>query len=166
MSIITLQPDAVDGEDSYVDKDNPDTNYDTGAIYLETTGLVPTEFRSSLLKFTLPVSIPPGSTIRSAILQINFVAVGGLALPYEIGRCTKPWVEDEVTYNSYATGSAWDNGHIEGAGNTDTTHAVSGNLPTSIGWFPFADIKDLAQDALDLRDRILNLHVYRTSDAG
>lgn len=164
MPTITKQP--IPGNDTYTSEADPTVNYSlASALHLQEDGTPADSWRSILIRFTLPSSIPKNVVITSAILTVYWTTVGGTARPFEVGRTNPGWIVDEATYNHFVTGLPWDGGNIEQAGNTDTTHAVSGNLPTSTGLWDFPDIKDLVQDAVSSRSRVLSLHIYRTSSA-
>ena len=72
-----------------------------------------------LVGFTLP-ELPEGAVVTSAILALTS-AVVAYEIPWGksllIHRTTKPWLESQATWSSWATGQAWDSaGGDYGAG--------------------------------------------------
>lgn len=92
--------------DSYVDSllSNVDSNYGTGDT-LFIRWLHGPEFTRSFLKFDLS-EIPAGSTINSAILNLNLQSVSTTtANQLYANRVESPWTENGITWNNQPTAS-------------------------------------------------------------
>jgi len=111
---IVLQPDATEGLDVRMLMNHPNTNLGT-EIYLSSARCGDTNWQNTVIKFDLS-SIPPGSTINSAILHLTAVIYTSLPHRVKIGRTLENWDEMQVTWNNRLTGVAWTNpgGDYEG----------------------------------------------------
>jgi len=76
--------------------------------------------------------VPDGATVNSATLKIYKIS-GNDYGPYNVYRVLKAWKETEVTWNSAATGDAWNTPGCEGAGTDRTTDPVA-TPSVSSGW--------------------------------
>jgi hypothetical protein len=92
--------------DTKLRSSSPTTNYGS-ADFLELDG-APDE--SALLFWDL-TNIPNGSTIQSVDITVNVTEISGAT--YEIYDLKRDWVENEATWNEYATGQSWE---VAGAG--------------------------------------------------
>ena len=122
MATLNLQPNATDGKDSYIISSSPNTNGDGSNLHIgESSG----GLRRTLIQFNLS-SIPAGSTINSATLSLYFYdyTVGGNRT-IKVYRLKRVWVENQVTWNEYATGSAWQTAGALGANDYDSTEVAS-----------------------------------------
>ena len=148
--------------DSWLDFDNPDTNYDGVGDLM--AGLLLSEKElavaaHAIVLFDLLAFIPAGSTIQSAVwwfvTRNNFGAPG---MEWFAARCGRTdWVEDEVTWNDYSTGNGW----AVGGGEKQGTPA-----PISLGYINDPgqynkDITALVTDAWDNRAGLCSFLVYR-----
>lgn len=168
MPITPDRPDSDAGKDTYASSTAPTTNYGNAEILRlqHDPGAMPNPWFSTVMRFTIPSVITKHSKIQSALLKVYFSAVHGTTRPYQIARCKKLFDEPTCTFEVATAGiENWDSNSIRTSTNHDTTYAVTGDLPTSTGYFTFADIKDLAQDALDNHIRVLNIHIARSSNA-
>jgi len=76
--------------------------------------------------------VPDGATVTSAALKL-YKLNGNDYGPYNVYQVLKAWKEVEVTYNSAATGDAWNTPGCEGAGTDRTTDPVA-TPSVSSGW--------------------------------
>ncbi len=115
-------------QDSYVQMDHPDQNYDGGPELV--TKIYPTgKDRRSLLRFDLS-TIPPGSTVTNATAHFFVTKYNNEVV--DIHRVSETWDEVSVTWNNIA--EAYD-------------PAVAGTFTPSNGnQFVSADITGLVQD--------------------
>lgn len=85
--------------------DGAGTYWATGANYstgdLSATG--GSSRTASLIRWDVSL-IPANSTVTGATIYMRATNSGS---GYEIYQCLRSWVESQVTWNSYATGSAW-----------------------------------------------------------
>jgi len=171
MSLWSTQPDAAAGEDSMMVYSLPTLNFGTLTIMSAgTTVGPPTDFSRSLIRFDLS-ALPSNQVIGWAKLILYVNAQAGSGSLY-VARCTKAWVEAEVSWNNYKTGSAWDTPGGDWDGSDVVTSAFVG-----AGSDHTIDITSLAVDAMRNRSGVLNLLLkkqfeisgdnyiqYRTSD--
>jgi len=105
---------------TYLTSAEPDTNKETEDLYVgeHNAGV---ETMRSLVQFDLS-SIPAGSTINSAFLDLTFVGdASDNARVFSVYRVKRAWVEDQATWNVYSTGNSWTT-----AGAADTTNDREG----------------------------------------
>ena len=102
------QPDGTDGVDSYIAFLQNSTNYGSSVIMLigeMNTGS--SQLHRSLIKFDL-TSIPTASPISAATLSFWITTdQSNVTAFWRVYRQKKTWVEAEVTWDDYASGSAW-----------------------------------------------------------
>jgi hypothetical protein len=103
-------------------------------------------------------AIPAGSTVVAASLIRHVFALNNGGQGGRISRCTRPgqWVESEVTWNNYKSGSAWSaaGGDFDDTGppaNVDYTE------PSSTGDHTVTGLSALVQDAIDNRGGTLSI---------
>ncbi|MFB3077654.1 MAG: Calx-beta domain-containing protein, partial [Lysobacterales bacterium] len=118
--------DGVNGYSGTVDTklkvNSSSTNYGSD-IALEVDGS-PDE--STLLSWDV-TSIPPGSIIELADITVNVTNKSGD--DYEFYQMLRPWVEDEATWDDYASGQSW---QVPGAdGTADRGATVLGSILAS-----------------------------------
>ena len=115
--------------DAGVDQGNATTNFGALASMDVRSGSGPTKKRSFVV-FDLS-SIPAGSTISSATLDLCAIAVPATTRTYQVERVAVAWTESGVTWSSQpavaATGSA-----------TTTTPSVAGCM----SWTATTDVQD------------------------
>ena len=104
-SVVISFQDGVNGysgtRDAVLKGNSPTTNYGSG-IENELDGS-PDE---STLLFWDVTAIPVGSTIES--VDITFNTTNQSKATYELYELKRPWVENEVTWNEYASGLSWE----------------------------------------------------------
>jgi len=96
------------GIDSYIDENNPGTNYGTD-VSLDVSGRSGGRIRKALLWFNVS-SIPANATITSAVLQLYKTgAPGGGTINVSVYRVnsTSNWNETEVTWNNLTSTTTW-----------------------------------------------------------
>jgi uncharacterized LabA/DUF88 family protein len=122
-STLTLQPDGADGIDTYIWSGGFDTNYGSSSALFQCNY----NFSPSLLRFSL-AAIPSGTTITSATLSMYTTQVNGPGTETAYA-CLRNWVEDQATWNVYATGQSWG---TAGGRNTTTDYEniAQGNTVT------------------------------------
>lgn len=94
------------GIDTFIDSNLPDNNYDGSPLDLQNTSNNVAEH--ILLRFTLPTI--EDVTISDARLDLycSNVYVAGDDTNVEVHSITQPsWVENQATWNIYATGNSW-----------------------------------------------------------
>ena len=136
-------PTALNGDfrDTYIEGIAPDITHDGTQIVagVVVPGGKGSEYeRRALLLFDLNAFIPASATIVTALWHFYVVSTDSTSVQsFRIVRIRRhDWKEDEATWNSYKTGSAWG---TAGASNTTTDRdtAISITLGPLIttGWF-------------------------------
>lgn len=112
MPTLSLQPNAADGNDVWLNSFDPATNYGayTALIVGDAYSAYSTAARNCI-KFDFS-SIPAGSTISSVTLSLYEYAAGsGGAAPAtwdaHLRKILQNWVEAEATWNIYSSGNNW-----------------------------------------------------------
>jgi len=107
MPIVTIKPNAADGNDNYIISDLPTQNNGADANMWTGENNVGSRTQRTLLKFDLSV-IPSGATINSAILSIWHAAEqADNTRTLRIFRFIQSSVELQSTWNVYSTGNNW-----------------------------------------------------------
>ena len=139
-----------------------DTNYSTlTAMYLRKSA---NSIQRNVIAFDIS-DLPAGVTISSAKLSLYFyVANATSGLQVDVFKQTRDdWVETEVTWNSYKTGSAWT---TEGGDYVTSSPAGADTVfPVSYDWMDW-EIKDIAIDAVANVGSIVNLLVKYNDETG
>lgn len=167
MTVLTLQPDAAAGKDTWAWKTNPDTNYGTETVlYLEEDVNSSSVFLP-YIEFNLD-EVPPGLLISSGILQLYCFEDAGssAACTVIVHRAGAPWAEDTLTWNDQpgVTGDVLDSVVVPLAGSLniwisfDITATVQGWLD---GDFVNSGVR-LASDAA----RNGSMRKFHSSDYG
>lgn len=135
MTVLTLQPDATLGKDTYItDAGTTSWNYGLSPI-IQTAGGSP--ISKGLIRFALE-NIPPGSTINSATLTLECNAVGAAtAANVEVHRALTQWNEGNAN-GANPTGAAstwarrdqvlamtWSSGTLGGLAGTDYSSSAA-----------------------------------------
>lgn len=148
-----------DFRDNHMDATNPDqspntTQFDAGN---EDSGKNGTKEIHGIILFDLLSFLPADAVITAAIWHFKVALTNTVSgQTFYVKRCTRTdWVETEVTWNDYKTGSAWTT-----AGGDMATPEVTLDALTTIGWKSF-DIKTLVDDAWDTRSGILTFILWR-----
>jgi len=74
---------------------------------------------AAFLAFDL-TSVPPWSTVTSATLLLDCPS-DGTALPYSVYASSRPWVENQACWNTYANGQPWGAPGADGPGDHGAT---------------------------------------------
>lgn len=77
-----------------------------------------------------------GLTVTSGFLRL-WTTQDLFGDTWDIYELLRNWIDGEVTWNSYATGSAWASPGAQGTGDSDSTSSGSGVTPLTIGFFDF-----------------------------
>ena len=150
-------------DDSYMTLTAPTTNFGSSAsLYCGQSDTKTVDLFRPILYFTLyGTGIPQDAVISAAELwvYVSYVAGGPQYDQYNLRRCTRyDWVETQVTWNVYKTGSNWT------AAGGDMDAAVEDALvfgPSAIGWFVFP-ITNIVQDAQANRSGQVNFIILTT----
>ncbi len=115
-----------------------------------------TEIRAFIL-FDLTYYLPADAVITTAVWHFKVALTDTTSgQTFYIKRCTRTdWVETEVSWDNYKSGSAWTT-----AGGDMATPEVTLDALTTTGWKTF-DIKTLVDDAWDIRAGILTFVMFR-----
>jgi hypothetical protein len=160
-SPLTIQPSS---KDSRITSSAATTNYGSEAYIITRPDSV---IIHALAEFAITwgTDIPDGVTITSATLKLYYYNYGAGSDP--VGRTIYAdrllrlnWVEGEVTYNIYKTGSDWTTAGCNGDGTDFTsTGRASATVPASYGWMEWNVLTQVqwaqtnsAQIAFVLRD--------------
>lgn len=98
---LTLQRGASPVADTQIANKAPPSNY--GGAQVMNAGTVAGTDRQTLIRFDLS-DIPPGAVVQSARLTLNYVATGPGTV--RIHRITAPWLEGQVTWQSFGAAFA------------------------------------------------------------
>lgn len=162
----TYQPDGTAGKDAYITSSFATSNYGTDTnLYIQTTSGKSPSYLYSLLEFDVS-DIPAGATIDAAkfTFYCHTVNFGGGFTNGGVARLLRAWVESQVTFNDWKSGSAWTSPGALSDGNDYTSSGqVTWTAPTSAGSFDITGLASLVQDALDNRSGVLSVVVRRTS---
>jgi uncharacterized protein YjiK len=113
-------------QDTKLQEDTPTTNYGNEPE-LEVDGFDP--FISTLLFWDV-TSIPIASSIQSVDITVNVTNTSGA--DYEIYELKRIWIENEATWNIYASGQSWDVSGADGTGDRGST-AFGAIVGSSLG---------------------------------
>lgn len=102
--ILTLQPNATTGLDSYIDFDNPTLNFSVNPNLIMESSVASIEKKKGLLKFDLS-SIPAGALINSATLSLWTISYATIPSDknHSLYRNTQDFVESTVNWNTRPT---------------------------------------------------------------
>jgi glucose/sorbosone dehydrogenase len=104
-------------QDAWVDATNVTQNKGTDTkLHVKSSGGV----RRTLVQFNVS-TIPVGSCVRTASLQLKLTNVGSSSRTYAVHRLTSAWTEAGVTWNSRQAGTPWTLAGGDFAGPTSTT---------------------------------------------
>ena len=136
-------------KDSYMGAGAKDTNYNvTAYMIIGTTGKGVNFACRAILEFDVS-AIPATATIDSAELHWYCELAAATNNASTLWRCTRTnWLETQVTWNSYLTGSAWTaaGGDLAAADSPETK--VAFNLPTTTGWKSVTGLKNMVDYAI------------------
>jgi len=159
----TKQPSS---KDSDICEAYPTEN--TGSLdYMWIDSRTGTNHRWGIVEFD--ISNFPGGTISDVKLALYYYYYhpglsnpsGRTILAYKITRTD--WVESEVSWNIYKTGSNW----TSGGGDYVTSNPSGGSavVPASYGWMEW-DIKAIVEDAIDNVSGMVELLLKDSTDSG
>ena len=139
-SILTFQPGAADGKDSFIEGQDSHQDHNKGDDKDLKTDSESDKLYRSLLRFDLS-SIPPRSTVESAVFEIYMDSTKGQADTVYVNGMTRDWNENEVTWQRPKSGflSFWSpqGGEYEGQG-------FGSFVADNVGW-KTVDITELVQ---------------------
>ena len=163
MSSVILQPAAQDASnlDGYIALNHADAG-DFTAVTFSLKDVAGGLVHRPLIRVPL-AGIPGGSVINTAVLTVNFTAVGSIGRPYALRRMPYQDFDAAATYNTFDGANAWPGG-AGAAGDTEATGEVTGTLPNATGDFAFPDIATMVANTL-ASDSILRLLLRRTNTA-
>lgn len=101
---VVLQP-GPEGVDTYIQKANPNTNYDGGDLKLNGESATPQRI---LMVFNLS-TIPSSAVVLDAKLYLYLISGKPTAAPYKLYALNTTFVEAEVSWNKYDQNNAWTN---------------------------------------------------------
>lgn len=125
VNLITLEfqngalPDSgyAGAEDAYLAQVNPDTNYGaSSSLFLD--GYDGGNDLSSLLRWDIS-AIPSDAIIESVSINIEVFNPSGSS--YSLYELNRAWVENEVTWNQYASAGSWQTAGALGASDREST---------------------------------------------
>jgi hypothetical protein len=122
MTTTVFQPDATVGKDALFNDASPTTNYETyDPLFI---GHHSGQIHRTLIKFTQlsDGSIPATNIIDSATLSLNQVTDYCTNAPIlYVYRVKVAWVENQMTWVIWKTGSNWQTGGCDGANDREST---------------------------------------------
>jgi len=144
-------PLALNGDfrDTCMDENAPDSAQDVYQIHPGSFGVKDEEYEHrALLYFDLKAFIPASATITAAVWHFYVVNLSTTGETFRAVRCRRhDWKEDEATWNSYKTGSAWTSpGASDTTSDRDTGVVVDFGTINTVGWHS-KDILTLVSDA-------------------
>jgi len=160
-----IGPDLPDA-DSLMTKNLPDTNF--GSLnFLTVSEANASNHQTSVLLRDIS-AISPGSEIVAVDMELYYFNFAGGTDPVgntiNAARCTRTdWVENQVTYNSYKTGSAW----TSGGGDFDDTNVDTAIVPAAYGAMNWNGAGMIAQgqEALDTYGALFSVHLRDPNNA-
>lgn len=137
----------------------PDLNYDS-IPYLHANFCPPCSdfYIQSVINFNIPDSLSSETTLKSATLELK-IAEAGIYVPQN--RCilyplTKPWKENEVTFNSADKDTPWEYSFtsfagksVIGGGNIDTAFRVTSSEHTIKDTWVAFDVTEIIKETLN-----------------
>jgi hypothetical protein len=135
-------------------RDTPGTtNHDAGNLKIGVGVNVAGVVDRTLLHFAL-TGVPVGATVTSASLILTGLNPTAGPAAAKVRRLTQTaWVENQATWNVYATGLSW----AAVGGDATDVGEVDWTLPTGSGEFTLTGLAALCQDALDSRSGQLHI---------
>lgn len=158
MPQLILQPDPVDGADTYINGDAVNTNYGSSA-----TMSLAAEYayhacgaQRALLRFDL-TSLPSSAQIASATLQLFYHSTGveqTNSYSASCYRCPTAWTESGATWNKYDGVNAWPVNGVGGDWDSEM-EAICTQINGAVDLL--FDITAHVEDAMANRSGVLNL---------
>ena len=158
MSVLTIQPDAAAGFDAnLIGGASANLNFNTEVLTTGTSLISKTlTFHRAIVSFDLS-GLPGGATVNSATLTLKNNGGGGVNNnSFTANRLTQAgWVESQVTWNVWATGSNWTTEGGDHTADGQDLVVASGNTSNLV----FSGLKTLVLDAIANRGGVLRLLV-------
>ncbi len=146
----SVQPDAADGLDTYIDAGAATTNF--GSDALGVIGHYINRTYRTLIKFNL-ATLPDNATITSCTLSIwELNEYSDNQRTVRVYRTKRAWVEAQTTWNIYSTGNSWSTAggfHADDCEQTDIGSRVFSATETE-GEFKDFPLTPTTKAALDL----------------
>ena len=156
MPIVAISPT----KDCYIRSSAPTTNHDTDNLKIGVGYNVPGAIDRSLMHFDLS-SLPSGYIFDAYVEGTNLLPVGG-GVAAKARRLTQTgWVENQVTYNNYATGTPW----ASAGGDFTSTDEADWVLPSGSGTARITNLAALCRDAVANRSSQLHLITMTVDEA-
>lgn len=137
---LSLQPDATDGIDTYIQNTAATTNQGTFTLVYVGERDGTTDNYRTLIKFNLS-SIPATDAIQSATFSMYITAdISNNSRPFRVYRQQRAWVESQATWNIYSTGNNWQTSGGFGANDCEQTFigertfSASETINTFVDW--------------------------------
>lgn len=149
---VTLQPDDSTGIDTYIVAESPTTNSDTDTTLYVGDHLSSAQLIRTLIKFDLS-TIPSNAFFSSCILSLYCTAdQSSNARTFRVFRLKRVWVENQVTWNVYSTGNAWQTVGGFGANDCEQTDVANRAMTASETLNVFKDFPftPTTKDGIDL----------------
>lgn len=157
MATLTINPATAD---TRIIQNVPDTNADDDELDIKTLA---GNLQRSLLRFDFS-ALPAGATITGATLKIYYFAYANddpVGKTFDACELTQTgWIENEATWNSYKTGSAW----TSAGGDFTATDKASATVPASAGWMSW-NVLALIQHFQSDHSEIANLIVKDSAES-
>lgn len=164
MATLTIQPG---DKDSFIIEDAVNNNYGSDVRAQASRGVATGYARRSVQEFDAS-ALPAGATITSATLSLYYSTIigadpsGETVWAYKQSRTD--WVEAEVTWNIYKTGSSW-----TASGGDYVTSSPSGGsttFPGSTGAWMSWDVKNIVEDAIENVSSIVEILLRLETESG
>lgn len=148
MTILTIQPDPTAGLDTYIRKDNANSNYGTYTeLWIGT--VTSTGVYRTLIKFSL-TGISSGAMITSASLMLYMYEAHRASNTCKVYRQKRVWTEAGATWNKYDGTNSW--GTAGGFGEADCEQTEIGSAAYTSG--EAAGWKTIALTAAKIQEMI------------
>jgi len=148
MSVLAIQPSTID---AYICLDSPDVNFNNVNLLVR-SGTGPPSNRRTLIKFDFS-ALPDNAVISAGTLSLYYFEIDGgpIGRTYWVNELTQiGWVETQVTWNNYKTGSAWANAGGDYVTNNGASIIVPASYPAWVEW----NVLALVQHFQSVHDKI------------
>lgn len=164
MTVITLQPSAATGKDTYIDAGNPTFNYGV-ATTLAMTNASPT--RRTFVQFDIAgAGIPVGASITSAILTLTNIASSG-SPTINVNRITTVWyegVQNGAAPSAGQDGSTWNLRNANGS--LAYSAGPGGDIGTQIASLPFSSFVAGGANDFDVTTEVQGIYAGSITNNG
>lgn len=162
MTVLTLQPSAATGKDTYIDAGNPTFNYGVSTA-LAMTGASPV--RRTFIQFDLS-SIPANSTIVSAILTLTNTAFSG-SPNITVNRITTAWFEGAQNGAAPSAGQDGSTYNLRNAnGSVAYTAGAGGDIGATIVTLPFSSFVQGGANDINLTTEVQGIYAGTIANNG